>query len=264
MKLKRRTAVVSGLSAVVLLGAGAASAAPSASPAPTTYAGCVQHDTGVLYGVTTATASCLKHDTAISWDSVGAQGQQGVPGLPGPAGPAGATGPKGDTGAAGPAGPAGETGPKGDTGATGGTGGTGPAGATGPQGEQGPAGPQGAKGDTGATGAPGPAGAGLTTLTAGPTNWDCRTSPGPVAVGPLSFAPSCGSNGGGLQVIAPTGSVWSFDNPGLADDQVVNVSRDGLRVGDVLTPTALYHVDVTVTHVGQASVTSFFMTVTPR
>jgi hypothetical protein len=130
MRIRRSTAVASGVLGVLLL-AGGVAAAGTTQTAPETYAGCIQHGTGVLYGVTTGSASCPKHDTAISWNQTGPTGDPGPKGDPGK--PAyqiwldqGNTGSeadflaslKGDTGEAGPTGPAGPAGPAGADGAS--------------------------------------------------------------------------------------------------------------------------------------------------
>lgn len=85
-------------------------------------------------------------------DTFKVAGPVGPAGAMGPIGPVGPQGSAGADGAVGPVGPAGETGSAGPKGEKGDTGDVGPAG---PKGDTGPAGP---KGDTGATGATGPKG----------------------------------------------------------------------------------------------------------
>lgn len=107
IQIRRRTAIIVGISTLALAGGGAAYAATAGGPVDSA---------GVIHGCYTNAAvkgshalvlqdagtSCPAGTTAISW---AAQGP------PGPAGPTGPTGPAGPTGAAGPSGPAGPPGP---------------------------------------------------------------------------------------------------------------------------------------------------------
>ena len=140
------------LSAVVVLGAGYAYAAGTATN--NQYTGCLQNGTivNVAISATTPAKACAKPAVQISWSESGPQGAQGIPGIPGPKGDTGAAGPKGDTGVPGPKGDTGATGlpgAKGDTGAPGAKGDTGATGAPGQQGPKGDTGAQGPKGDPG-------------------------------------------------------------------------------------------------------------------
>src|SRR6476646_9422424 len=121
------------LTAALVLGTGAVSAAIAATPTSGTgeIKGCFNNNNGGELRVLPAGASCdSKKETAISCNVQGIQGIAGAQGIPGFAGPQGIQG---------------LPGLKGDTGATGETGGMGATGETGAQGEKGDAGD---KGDT--------------------------------------------------------------------------------------------------------------------
>jgi hypothetical protein len=157
--ITRRLVVGGAMVAVAVAAAGSTAALASEQSSADVYQGCLSHNLGALYHVSTDASHpprCLKHDTLISWNE---KGQPGPAGVQGPKGDTGATG---ATGAAGPKGDAGPTGPQGPTGVPGATGPTGATGPQGPKGDTGATGPQGPKGDTGPqgdTGAQGPAGA---------------------------------------------------------------------------------------------------------
>ncbi len=159
----RRTAVIGGATAIVVVGAGSVLAAS----APITLYAC--YDAYGNVRITDLNTCRLPGGgRLVPINAAGVPGPQGDTGVPGPIGPQGIPGPQG---AQGPQGVPGAQGPAGATGQTGVTGAQGPAGATGLQGVQGIQGVQGNTGQTGVTGAQGPAGAtGLTGLTgaAGP------------------------------------------------------------------------------------------------
>src|SRR6478735_3058173 len=148
------------LTAALVLGTGAVSAAIAATPTSGTgeIKGCFNNNNGGELRVLPAGASCdSKKETAISWNAQGIQGIQGIAGAQGIQGLPGVKGDTGATGETGAQGEKGDTGDKGDTGATGETGAVGATGETGAQGIQGEKGDTGDKGDTGATGAAGAA-----------------------------------------------------------------------------------------------------------
>ena len=103
IKIRRRTAIIVGITTLALAGGGAAYAATAGGPVDSA---------GVIHGCFTtaelngshalvlqdAGTTCPKNTTAVQWNQAG------------PAGPAGATGPAGPAGAQGPAGPAGPKG----------------------------------------------------------------------------------------------------------------------------------------------------------
>jgi hypothetical protein len=206
-----RRAVIVGVIAAAAVAAGSTWALASETATSTVYRGCLQHNTGVIYRVTTSRTAprCFRHDTLISWNQTGPQGLPGATGPQGAKGDTGATGavgPQGLPGATGPQGPKGDTGAAGAPGATGAVGPQGLPGVIGPQGlpgvigpqglkgDTGPAGPQGPKGDTGAAGAPGAAGA------VGPQGPKGDTGP----AGPQGPAGPAGVNGYQMVVQAKT------------------------------------------------------------
>ncbi|MBN9608327.1 MAG: hypothetical protein BGO26_20155 [Actinobacteria bacterium 69-20] len=196
-----RRAVIVGVIAAAAVAAGSTWALASETATSTVYRGCLQHNTGVIYRVTTSRTAprCFRHDTLISWNQTGPQG------LPGATGP---QGPKGDTGAAGAPGATGAAGAPGATGAVGPQGLPGVIGPQGVKGDTGPAGPQGPKGDTGAAGAPGAAGA------VGPQGPKGDTGP----AGPQGPAGPAGVNGYQMVVQAKTFG----DAPGVTTQEFVD------------------------------------------
>lgn len=114
-----RMIMIPAVTATALLGGGVALAADGAAPSSPTYAGCVNHATGVLYHVqrtATPTPRCARRDGVITWNAQGPQGNMGPTGAQGPQGDTGAAGAPGPSGAPGPAGPAGAAGPAGPAG----------------------------------------------------------------------------------------------------------------------------------------------------
>ena len=107
-KAPRRTKVVIGVVASVLVAAGAAYATGLTSSVGTIKA-CASKSTGSLRAVGTRT-NCRATERTLRWNVAGRQGAPGPVGAQGPAGPAGAQGPAGPGGAQGPAGPAGPAG----------------------------------------------------------------------------------------------------------------------------------------------------------
>lgn len=110
IRMARRTALIAGLTTLVLAGGSAvAIAAVTASPVDSS---------GMIHGCYTVAAvngshalvlqdagtNCPRDTVAISWN---VQGPAGQPGSTGPIGPAGPTGPQGIAGPSGPSGPAG-------------------------------------------------------------------------------------------------------------------------------------------------------------
>jgi hypothetical protein len=209
-RIRPRTAVISGVAAMALVGGGtAAGAAISGGPIDAS---------GVIHGCWTNAAlkgthifvlqdagtTCPQGTTAISWNQ---QGQAGPAGNTGPAGPAGAAGAPGPAGAAGAPGLAGQDGntvfngtgaPAASVGKDGdfyidtaadvlygpkasgtwpntGTSLVGPPGNTGPAGPAGPAGPKGDQGTAGPAGNTGPAGPAGAAGAPGPAGQDGNT-----------------------------------------------------------------------------------------
>jgi hypothetical protein len=239
--------------AVALLGGGVAVAAGSAahSTAPT-YAGCLNHGSGVLYHVQTGTSPaphCTGHDTVITWNAEGHKGATGRTGRTGVSGATGATGAKGDTG---PTGATGATGAKGDTGATGDkgdTGAQGPKGDTGADGTAGASGADGQKGPKGDTGAQGPKGDTGADGTAGASGADGQQGPkgdtgatgaqGPKgdtgATGATGPQGPAGPSGAGVYKVAKTQNFGNLDS----NEETVSCHGNDLAVGGGDVPLGL-------------------------
>ena len=196
--LAKTSPKVLAITAALVLGTGAVTAAYAASTTAGEIRGCYNVNNGGQLRVLAPGQTCdLKKETAISWNTQGIQGEAGPQGIPGLDGAPGAQGPQGEKGDTGDTGATGAQGEKGDTGATGATGATGPVG---------PAGPQGATGATGATGAAASTSVSVVTATGTTVSVTASCTGGKIAVGGGYSLNAAGNNGAVSSLPVMTGT----------------------------------------------------------
>jgi hypothetical protein len=256
------TRALAGLSAGILIAAGASAFAATEKKGPggdNVVYGCINLATKQLRIETkdqpcTTKGPWAERERAITWNHVGEAGEQGPVGPQGETGESGSAGADGDLGAPGPAGPKGEkgepgepgipgviglTGPAGPTGLIGPIGPVGPAGASGDEGSQGPAGPKGEKGEPGAPGTVGPVGPAGPTGPAGTTGGVGATGAtgGTGPIGPVGPIGPAGPGGG---VVLRDGNDVSLGNVVGMASWGITVLTSGNYMLDVAWDGSMY------------------------